>query len=296
MKYRTPRALEQAVKAAAKESGRDVNRAITGFYHDRLLCRVFSQTEPAFVLKGGQSMLAKIPNARETKDIDLLGRAKDLEEALEMLKAAAAIDLDDFLEYRFHDAHPTDTSQDYREGYTVRFDVWLGGTKKAGVISIDLVIDPVAPDETEALTPASRLNVDGLAVFDYISDTAETRVAEKVCATMQAYATGPSSRVKDLVDLVTSMLNEKVCADKLAKRVAVERAFRRIEPFSEFTVPAIWKTSWAESYRRLAHEAKLPEKLDDIAVAEAEVASWLRPVLTGKGTDLLWDPTAGLWL
>lgn len=65
MKYRTPRALEQAVKAAAKRSGRDANKAIKGFYHDRLLCRVFSLEEPAFVLKGGQSMLAKIRDARD---------------------------------------------------------------------------------------------------------------------------------------------------------------------------------------------------------------------------------------
>lgn len=67
MKYKTPRALEQAVKAAAKRSGRDANKAIKGFYHDRFLCRVFSLEEPAFVLKGGQSMLAKIQNAREAK-------------------------------------------------------------------------------------------------------------------------------------------------------------------------------------------------------------------------------------
>lgn len=39
MKYRTPRALEQAVKAAAKRSGRDVNKAIKGFLpSERSLC------------------------------------------------------------------------------------------------------------------------------------------------------------------------------------------------------------------------------------------------------------------
>ncbi len=82
MRHKTPKALEQAVKAAAVKSGRDTNRAIAGFYHDRFLCRVFSESEPAFVLKGGQSMLAKIPDARETRDVDLLGRTPDLGEAL----------------------------------------------------------------------------------------------------------------------------------------------------------------------------------------------------------------------
>ena len=45
---------------------------------------------------------------------------------------------------------------------------------------------------------------------------------------MQTYATGASSRVKDLVDLVTSMLNEEVDAGKLSERIAIECAFRRI--------------------------------------------------------------------
>lgn len=66
--------MEQAVKAAAKASGRDVNKVIQAFYHDRFLCRVFSADNPSFILKGGQSMLARIPNARETRDIDLIGR------------------------------------------------------------------------------------------------------------------------------------------------------------------------------------------------------------------------------
>ena len=38
-------------------------------------------------------MLAKIPDARETRDVDLLGRTPDLDEALSELKEAAAIDL-----------------------------------------------------------------------------------------------------------------------------------------------------------------------------------------------------------
>lgn len=130
-KYKTYRAMEQAVKAAAKASGRDVNKAIQAFYHDRFLCRVFSADEPRFVLKGGQSMLARTPNARETRDIDLIGRTSDIDEALKELIEAASVDLDDFVEFRFASKRPTDTSQDYREGCTVTFETWLGGTSKA---------------------------------------------------------------------------------------------------------------------------------------------------------------------
>jgi hypothetical protein len=88
-RYKTYRAMEQAVKSAAKASGRDVNKAIQAFYHDRFLCRVFSTDSPNFILKGGQSMLARIPNARETRDIDLICRTPNIDEDLEELVKTA---------------------------------------------------------------------------------------------------------------------------------------------------------------------------------------------------------------
>ena len=296
MRYKTPKALEQAVKAAAVKSDRDTSRAIAGFYHDRFLCRLFSADEPAFVLKGGQSMLAKIPDARETRDVDLLGRTPDLDEALFDLKEAAAVDLGDFIEFRFRNAVPTDTSQDYREGYTVTFDTWLGGTKRIGAVSVDLVVDPAPPADFEILTPASRLDVAGLACFDYVTNTPETRVAEKVCATMQTYAAGPSSRVKDLADLVTSMLNESVDTGKLARRLSLEVAFRRMDPIDEFAVPAAWKTAFSGNYRKMAREAKLPREFEEVAAAETAVADWLRPVLEGKAEGRAWKPDEQAWI
>ena len=142
---------------------------------------------------------------------------------------------------------------------------------------------------------AARLDVAGLACFDYVTNTPETRVAEKVCATMQTYATGPSSRVKDLADLVASMLNESVVADKLARRLSVEVAFRRMDPISEFAVPEAWKTTFSGNYRKMAREAKLPLEFEEVTAAEAAVADWIRPVLRGKETSSAWNPEKQLW-
>ena len=63
MKYKTPAALEMAVRDAARESPMDTNRAIVGFYFHRLLCRIFSEDDCRFVLKGGQSVLARVARA-----------------------------------------------------------------------------------------------------------------------------------------------------------------------------------------------------------------------------------------
>lgn len=54
-RYKTYCAMEQAVKAAAKASGRDVNKVIQAFYHDRFLCRVFSADNPSSSSKAGRA-------------------------------------------------------------------------------------------------------------------------------------------------------------------------------------------------------------------------------------------------
>lgn len=294
-RYKTYRAMEQAVKAAAKASGRDVNKAIQAFYHDRFLCRVFSADNPSFILKGGQSMLARIPNARETRDIDLIGVTSDIDKALEELIEMASTDLDDFVEFRFASKRPTDTSQDYREGYTVTFETWLGGTSKKGTVSIDLVVDALPPDEFDVVAPVSRIEIDGLKTFNYLTNTPENRVAEKICATMQDYNGRPSSRVKDLADLVTSMLNEKIDASKLSRLIAIECRLRQIKNIDRFSVPGSWMSMLSVNYAKLAKEAALPSEFSSVESAEAAVSAWLSPVFNGDIPGKTWIPEEQRW-
>ncbi|OUP10053.1 nucleotidyl transferase AbiEii/AbiGii toxin family protein [Collinsella sp. An2] len=124
--YSSAQALEQAVKAAARRTPRDTGREIAGFYRDRLLCRIFSEPHPRFVLKGGQSQLARRADARETKDIDLVDVAVEIDQALEDLKELASIDLHDFIDFRFYRACAIPVSQEYRTGMRVEFIPVLG--------------------------------------------------------------------------------------------------------------------------------------------------------------------------
>lgn len=165
--YKSATALEMAVKAAARESGRDVNKALEEFYTGRLLERVFSEDTSSFVLKGGRSMLARTVDARYTRDTDFLYRGADLDEALHELQRFATIDLGDFLEFRFLSAERIASDQEYRDGYRVVFEPVLGGTKTMGHISIDLVTSQIDTAYIDIITPANRLSIKGLPVFDY---------------------------------------------------------------------------------------------------------------------------------
>ncbi len=159
MRYKTPAALEMAVKEAAKKSPLDTNRAIAGFYFHRLLCRVFSDPDSPFVLKGGQSVLARTVDARATRDIDLLARETSVEAAVADLRRLAGIGLDDFISFSFDKAEPIKADDEYRSGMKVWFTPSLGG-KSLKAVSVDLVVDEVdnvAPDMVSAEELAAKL-------------------------------------------------------------------------------------------------------------------------------------------
>lgn len=159
MRYKTPAALEIAVKEAAKNSPLDTNRAIAGFYFHRLLCRVFSDPDSPFVLKGGQSVLARTVDARATRDIDLLARETSVEAAVADLRRLAGIGLDDFISFSFDKAEPIKADDEYRSGMKVWFTPSLGG-KSLQAVSVDLVVDEVddvAPDMLSAEELAAKL-------------------------------------------------------------------------------------------------------------------------------------------
>lgn len=124
MRYRTPAALEMAVKAAAKASPLGTNLAISGFYFHRLLCRVFSEKDRKFVLKGGLSVLARTVDARATRDIDLLAQETELGAAVEELRRLASVDLGDFMAFRFDKAEPIKSDDECRSRLSSPWRGW----------------------------------------------------------------------------------------------------------------------------------------------------------------------------
>lgn len=294
--YRSALALEQAVKAAARKSGQDVGRAVEGFYAGRLLERVFSEERKPFVLKGGRGILARTVDARYTTDTDFLYRGDDLEEALGELKRLVSKDLGDRMEFRFVSADKIAATQEYRDGCRARFEVVLDGTRRKSEIAIDLVADPVELGKADLVTPANRLDVKGLAVFDYLVYPVERTVADKVCATMQSYPGGrESSRVKDLVDLVLHVTRYGMAGSDLSRAIEREAGMRKIGPLGAFGVPDSWLGPREGAYRRAAAEAKIPDRWLGVADAERVVKACVDPAIRREIEGLEWNPEALEW-
>ena len=86
-------AATDRAKTEAVARGANSGALLRQFVNDRFLARVFHAPDAPWVLKGGTAVIARVDNARTTKDVDLLGELDDIDVALGRLRSAAAVDL-----------------------------------------------------------------------------------------------------------------------------------------------------------------------------------------------------------
>ena len=67
-------ALTDRLKAEGRRSGRELQDVRRQFVLRRFLTRVFADQPDQWILKGGTAMVLRLPNARPSKDLDLLRR------------------------------------------------------------------------------------------------------------------------------------------------------------------------------------------------------------------------------
>jgi hypothetical protein len=143
-------------------------------------------------------------------------------------------------------------------------------------LQVDVSID--APDPWDA-RPARRpglLTEVGLAPIEVWLVPLERQVAEKLHAYTRTYASGGTTRARDLVDLL--LIREHVRLDPEELRGAIQHVFDRRATHAvpeRLPLPA---RGLAVAYRREAEQVKLVSRIED---AHRLLADWLDPVLAG---------------
>lgn len=125
--YSDARAVEMAIKTSAEAANRadpsvSVSERSRQVHFDRLLCRVFSEGDAStWILKGGTGVLARVPNARATLDIDLYMNGYSLDQALTALRRLVSTDLGDYFRFEYfgHKQSLAGDQQPYADGYRV---------------------------------------------------------------------------------------------------------------------------------------------------------------------------------
>jgi hypothetical protein len=203
--YTNARGVESAIKDAAQKAhdadpSRKTGDLIRQAHFDRFLCRIFSGGEDCeWVLKGGSGMLARLANARHTKDVDLFRHGFDKDQAITELRRLAATDLGDFFSFTYRRHRPILTSdgQPFADGYKVSFDALLG-QKKLDPVSVDLTAHEAGASGIIAAVPANRLALPKLRDYPYRLYPLPNQIADKVSATVEVHQGRVSSREKDL--------------------------------------------------------------------------------------------------
>lgn len=296
--YPTARGVESAIKEAAKKAAQadpslDVNKRIQLEYFNRFLSRIFSEGDDSeWVLKGGAGILARIPSTRSTLDIDLYRRGFTLDQALDDLRRLASIDLGDHFrfEYAGHESSIEADSQPYTDGYRVVFTVFIGVVKK-GVVKIDLAVGAGMTDAVQTSLPVTALALPRLASNRYRLYPVVDQIADKVCATMSDYDGRPSSREKDLVDIVVFAVTQNIDGAALNLAIDTERQRRSMDPIEQFTVPS----SWGNGYAKLAKPIPHCSDYRTVNLAAALASRLVDPALSGDSRGKTWLATQLAW-
>lgn len=168
------------------------------------------------------------------------------------------------------------------------------GTTEWAVFSMDLVGEPFAmtgePDEVPPLAPVAIPGVDqrGYKAYPLVD-----HVAGKVVATFDRHGSGhlPSTRYKDLLDLVAIVRAAEIQADAQGTALASEAARRSVQLPDRFDVPD--RSLWGPGYAREAREsvAPVPATVDD---ALTLVRPFIDPLLGARATGR-WYPHLRQW-
>lgn len=290
-------AAKAVASARSKDSGPDVGSQLTSFRFDRFLSRVFEDREDSeWLLKGGSSMLARVPRARGTKDVDLAAATGSLDDAEAALRRTVERDFGDHITFELASSRPTGRGNDQpgvetrRLVFTCR-DAATG--RKVGDVPVDIVVGHAPVGEIETIEPTNRVHLPkSVPSAPYRLYPIADQVADKVCATMSTYAGKPSSRVKDLVDLVVIARTQRIDIEQLQAAITAKRDLSGLDPFQEFTSPE----AWARTYRALAASTPAAGGITDVDEARDLVSAMVNPALADTAAaPSTWVPDQG-WI
>ncbi len=280
------RALTDRIANAAASSPHGVAEIRRQFAYGRLLARVFITQPQRWVLKGATGLLARLPlQARHSIDVDLYYEG-EIGAALTALRDAAEADLGDFFTF---DIQRGASLGDATAGVQVRVTAYLGD-RIFETFRVDVVVDRPMTSEPDLIPPLDPVEIPGLRSVEYRAHPIPDQIADKHAAMIATYAGRPSTRYRDLVDLVLIATTQTVSAAALHAALVNEHRRRGVTPSLPFSLPS---DEWRQGYRKIA--TTVPDfTVLDAADAVEIVRRLVDPVITGaaRGT---WDPDILKW-
>lgn len=290
--YGSPTAFRQALtaklRAKAQEGPWTLAQLQRYMAYDRLLERLYL-TSDSWIVKGAAALLAREIGVRATIDIDVYREAAR-EVADAELRAAAGRDIGDWFSFEVGVARPI---ADDVSAMRLPVTAYVGTTVWAS-----FHVDLVGPDvrmtgEPETVPPLARVAMPDVSQHGYRAYPLVDHIADKVVAMFELHGARrlPSTRYKDLVDLVAIALGASVDANDQLTALRTQAERRGIDLPARFDVPdrALWESGYAaEAGRSLLPAARTVGEALEI------VAPFLDPLLDCSAAGR-WDREHGRW-
>ena len=227
-RYGTPGAFRRALTDKLRTSAKSSRWSL------QQLQRLYIEDQ-GWIVKGATALLARDIGVRATIDIDVY-RDVAADVAERDLRAAAARDIGDWFRFEIGAAHSV---TDADAGVRVPVAAYVGATAWAN-FHVDLVGGDVRmTGEPDDVPPLARVAMAQLEQHGYRAYLLVDHIADKVAATFERYGqTGaPSTRYKDLVDILAIVIHAPIDAEAQARALASEAQRRQIALPDRFTVP-----------------------------------------------------------
>ena len=276
-------ALEERLRNTSQREGIDLLRLRRRVAFERLLARLFAETEPPWLLKGGYALELRLAyQARSTRDLDLsvpeperlhlpseAGISQERADKLhEYLQLAAERDLGDGFRFLIRAPRGELTGA---PGGGVRCGV---EARLAGRIFAQFHVDVGLGDpmlgEPAWVDGGPLLDFAGIPAVRIPVVPAAQQFAEKIHAYTFPWQDRDNTRVKDLVDLVLLVHAGLLEAAQVREALQVTFRLRATHPLTaELPKPP---EAWSESFRALASELGLP--VQDLEQAHAYLSAF----------------------
>ena len=281
------RGLTDRLRAAAQDGGWSLQQLQRRIAYDRLLERLYV-ADDSWVIKGATALLARRIGVRGTRDIDLF-RDGDRESAERDLRDRAAHDIGDWFRFELAASQPM---LERARGLRIPVTAYIG-TQWA-----EFHLDLLGPDvrmtgEPDGVPPLVPLTMPGVEQRGYRAYPLVDHVADKVAAIYQRHGElrRPSTRYRDLVDLVAIVTKADIPAGPQMSALTAEAGHRGITLPASFGVPdhSLWVPGYAAAAGRslLRHGHSLDEAL-------GIVRPFTDPLLRGTATGR-WDRRRQSW-
>lgn len=283
------RALTDRLRSKAESGEWSLAHLQRQIAYDRLLERLY-RIGDAWIVKGATALLARNLSVRGSMDVDLYREvAREVAEA--EFRRAADLDLGDWFRFEVGGALPAT-----REASGVRMPVraFVGAT-----VWVEFHVDLVGSDlrmtgQPDEVPPIARVSMPSIEQHGYRAYPLPDHVADKICGILERHGDAdlPSTRYRDLVDLVAIVTGASIDAEEQARALASEVARRGLTLPRRFDVPdrILWEPGYAAEAQRsfLATSRNLDEAL-------VVVRPFIDPLIDGTAAGK-WDPATGRWM